>query len=351
VYFSKEISLLASGVPSTIGDDGEAYANEGIREVVRRIIAFAPQEINMLATTITLVEGSVETWDDTGYPVLAVSREGSVLPVIEQPYSAYPLFSNTGSIHCRTIADSVYYNVDGVYNLYPPLGDHATATVTKITTSDVSNFSGASSIRSFPVKYEWSVVLYAAARVLLVKMNELNMPTSITPISSPSISYAAFSPSNVTEADLTAMDTAIDALVALTNSFSIAQANSYIVTDEDSELASIELNRQRVELENFSTDVQRANARLQSCMGRIDATLKDGAATQDADKTNAYNEFQALTADFGATVQKYMGDLQSYSAQAQAIQSEFSQLAQKYQTLRGEFEMSVPQPRPNGGVK
>ena len=242
--YATEIGILADGIPSSISDDGEAYANDGVREIVKRIIAYSPREVSLLTKESTLTEDGVVTWEDFGYPVLSVSRKGSNMPVIEQPYSAYPLFSNSRSIHARTIEDSVYYNLNGVYYIYPPLEKLETAHVISIGVNVISNFNGNTHIPHFPDKYEWSVILFAASRILLVKMNEIVQP-----------------------------------FLNDTSGFNITQTTTYIVTDEDVELAQAELAKHNVLSQEAQAEFNNAAQRYTALRNEFESSTPHPVST------------------------------------------------------------------------
>ena len=242
--YATEIGILADGIPSSVTDDGENYANEGVREIVRRIIAYAPREVNLLTKNSNLEEGVNETWDNFGYPVLSVSRKESNMPVTEQPYSAYPLFSNSNSIHGRTVDDSVYYELNGVYHFYPPLNTDETAIVVAIGVNEIANFDGASTIAQFPDKYERSIILFASARILLVKMNEIVQP-----------------------------------FLNDASGFNITQTTTYIVTDEEVELAQSELAKHNVLSQEAQAEFNNAAQRYTALRNEFESSTPHPVST------------------------------------------------------------------------
>lgn len=221
-----------------------------------------------------------------------------------------------------TTSDPAYIIHNDVLNTFPQSAASNDSRVVYINSSiTVAHGDGASGISNFPDEAEHAVVLYAARNAIQRLMNNMNAISALTvSVSAPSApSLATVSYSNATNADASATSVAAVTVATVaksdisgdvptyskpTQTFDISQFETFLETDEDTELAQIQLGRVNHELGEYQADIQ-----------------------------NELNEFNKENARYQANVQaetqKHNSDLQKAITQAQLDAADAQQEAQQ----------------------
>lgn len=249
---------------------------------------------------------------------------------------------DSDSIHYHTATDPAFYIENGTLYIVPSGGTAIALTYPTVLHSD-------SAITVFPPELEQAVVLYASIQAAVQKYN-LSIATLLALALSaaeviPTVPAAAtFTYTDATLGTYTSTTIGTDEVVPTytkpTFGGAFTQANTYIVTNEDIDLASIELNRQSVVLNQYGADIQNElnefNKEALAYNATIQKQIEQARLTQQriletANKTtdlSIINEAKTLEAQ----IAQYSANLQRYSEQFQAYVAETNRAVAKYQT-------------------
>tara|TARA_R110000823_G_scaffold242036_4_gene366620 strand:- start:3099 stop:4793 length:1695 start_codon:yes stop_codon:yes gene_type:complete len=156
---------------------------------------------------------------------------------------------------------------------------------------------------------------------------------SITAVSPDTPSAPSFTAASVLSQTAGNLGTAPTYTVA-SQTFDIAQLDTFIVTDEDSELAQVQLGRLQHELGEYQADIQNNlnefnedNVIYQSTVQEALQNLQVAAAKaqKDADFTQ-----QTQIQEYASKIQKYQAELGVYQAEVGAQVQEYTQKLQRY---------------------
>jgi hypothetical protein len=326
--------------------------------------------------TSTAVGSEAETLDSSS--VLSVTRNDGT---IDQPCREIPAVlrgkaSDSDDMIAATATDPVYYIYNGKLNALP-----ASGTCKYLEVNNPTVAFDASSISNFPDEYEYLVPLYGAIKSLTNKINSLIKADLSISASAPSApSLATLSYSNATNAD--ASSTSVSSITVSTVSVAdtsgdiptytkpsttvnFGSGNNFdtlLGTDEDTELASVELQKQNQLLDAHRTDIQnelnefnKDNVRYQASVqaqlakhntdlqvalrqAQLDAADAQQEASQatDVDKFNKSQDqaldlqnkaqtLQAAIQNNDDLVSKFLAELNKYSALVNSEVQEYSQ--------------------------
>jgi len=395
--FQSRIVDLAGEIPGTA--DGEQFCNDGVRDVVSRVIRFIPGELRRFAQSKNTAPPSAVIAAN-GYPVIAAwtasSVTGASYPATRVSREQFVNAGRTGSIHLATAYSPVYtHDPSGV--MFLPSGATYTHYIRQVVANTVTDWTGTSSIASFPLSWYDAVVVYAAIQVLHHKLVVKTLPTDLSlpvapstvSISTTSESLPTFSsppgivlPDTPADADIdfssvpsapsytaqmlaltisepttltwrfpsvpvvpslstTTVDTSsltAPTFVAPSVSIDYTQLETFLHTDEDSELAA-------GELQNLSTKLAEVQANLQNAINSFNM----GATEYQALLQVAIQNAQLAGSDDAKELQRYSGEVQAYTAEVtrivqenQAIMSAWgTEWSLKSQSALGEYSADI----------
>ena len=202
--------------------------------------------------------------------------------------------------------------------------------------------SAVSAIVNFPNEAEYLVVLYASVKVLQNKMNEKSgslplltlPPAPVAPtMSEKSVTITGTAPTyqepviSLTSKP-TISDLSINAVLPAAPSDNItfttaaptyippilsspdyADVNTWINTEEDSEMARVRLDDIKTKLEQYQSDIQNALNKFEEDSVEYQTQLKKSLKDGDLGATNYSSKLQAYTSDVNQQVQEYQQNL------------------------------------------
>ena len=379
------ISIDGSSAPT------QAELTQFLTDGAADVINSMPRALKLLCATedtftSTAVGSEAETLDSA--QVLSVTLNDGT---IEQPCRLIPAVlrgraSDSGDMIAATTTDPVYYIYNGKLNALP-----ASRSCKYLEVNNPAVAYGDSAIANFPDEYEYLVALYASIKSIGNKLSSLiKTDFSITASAPGAPGLATVSYSDATNAD--ASSSAVSPITVSTVSkasiagdvptytkpsttVNFAGGNNFdtmLGTNEDVELAAIELQKQtqllnayRTDIDNELNEFNKENARYQANIqaelakhntdlqvnlrqAQLDAAdaQQEASQTTDVDKFNKaqdqaldlQNKAQTLQATIQNNddlVQKFLAELNKYSAQVNAEVQTYSQNlannAQSYQ--------------------
>jgi hypothetical protein len=370
-------SLSIDGSSAPTQAELTQFLTDGAAEVINSM----PPRLKLLCATedtftSTAVGSEAETLDSSS--VLSVTRNDGT---IDQPCREIPAVlrgkaSDSDDMIAATATDPVYYIYNGKLNALP-----ASGTCKYLEVNNPTVAFGDTSISNFPDEYEYLVPLYGAIKSLTNKINSLIKADLSISASAPSApSLATLSYSNATNAD--ASSTSVSSITVSTVSVAdtsgdiptytkpsttvnFGSGNNFdtlLGTDEDTELASVELQKQNQLLDAHRTDIQnelnefnKDNVRYQASVqaqlakhntdlqvalrqAQLDAADAQQEASQatDVDKFNKSQDqaldlqnkaqtLQAAIQNNDDLVSKFLAELNKYSALVNSEVQEYSQ--------------------------
>ena len=261
---------------------------------------------------------------------------------------------STDMMYYATVSDPVYYIYANTLHILPEPTSSQKAQVHIYNYPTVAH--GETTISQFPAEAEYLVPLYASMQALqrLMRNKSSSLPTdissltiSVAPPSNP-FTTPAISPITVTLSGTAPVYTPPAATI------DIPQLETYIQTDEDTELAQAQLGRIQSELSKYQADIQnelnrfndanveyQANVQKSLEQSRIDAQdAQQEASLKLQQQGNEYNsnlnkyqsqvntevqEFSQNLANFSAKIQKHVTDYQWLQGQYALVQNRYNQ--------------------------
>ena len=267
-----------------------------------------------------------------------------------------------------TATDPVWYIYNGNINALPTSGACKFLEINRPAVA-YTHDSMDDSLASFPLEYEYLVVIYASIKSLQNAMGNKtsSLPTDVT-LPTLSLPSAPVAPSiaTVSYTDAINADASIEAIVVpakidvsgnapsfvspVSPAADFAKVTTYVETDEDVELASSKLQQIQSQISDFSAKMQestskfnkdnvryqmefqeevtKVNQDLQAELERFRTKASIAQFNKQQDQslnlTNAAKQMEDVIADNNGKLQKYSSELQKY-------QSESSNELQKYQ--------------------
>lgn len=266
--------------------------------------------------------------DVEGKKILAVVRKDNnhaskiYTPCRKLPPSMMGRVNDTNYMEAASESDPAYIIQNDVLNTYPSSNASNDSRVVFINSS-ITVAHGDSVISNFPDEAEEAVVLYGARNALNRLMNGMNaisaLTVSVSAPSAPSISTVSYSAATNADASATAVGAITVATVAKadisgdvpsytkpTQTFDIAQFETFLETNEDVELAQLQLGRLNNELAEYQTDIQnelnefnkenqRYQANVQAEISKHNSDLQKALRQAEIDAADARQESQQAT--------------------------------------------------------
>ena len=379
------ISIDGSSAPTQT--ELTQFLTDGAADVINSM----PRALKLLCATedtftSTAVGSEAETLDSA--QVLSVTLNDGT---IEQPCRLIPAVlrgraSDSGDMIAATTTDPVYYIYNGKLNALP-----ASRSCKYLEVNNPAVAYGDSAIANFPDEYEYLVALYASIKSIGNKLSSLiktDLSISVSAPSAPSLATVSYSAASNADASSSAVSPITVSTVSKANiagdvptytkpstTVNFAGGNNFdtmLGTNEDVELAAVELQKQtqllnahRTDIDNELNEFNKENTRYQANIqaelakhntdlqvalrqAQLDAAdaQQEASQTTDVDKFNKaqdqaldlQNKAQTLQATIQNNddlVQKFLAELNKYSAQVNAEVQAYSQNlannAQSYQ--------------------
>ena len=257
------------------------------------------------------------------------------------------------SILYATETDPVYYlesQTSGINKVkILPVSTSALGKVTKVVYPTPS--VGASTINSFPDKYENLVVLYTSVKALQRLMNDKSssLPTDVSSIVLTQVSTSL--PSFTTPSSFILPVSPSDVDVSFTNvgtispfispSFSstaptytgpvvapdFSDANTWLNTEEDSEMVSSRIAIIKAQLQEYQMDIQNATNKFNESNIEYQADLTKYTTDIQKETSRVASSIQDFQAEVGKAVQTYQAetgyDMSKYKEEVQANVQQF----------------------------
>ena len=266
--------------------------------------------------------------DVEGKKILAVVRKDNnhaskiYTPCRKLPPSMMGRVNDTNYMEAASESDPAYIIQNDVLNTYPGSNASNDSRVVFVNSS-ITVAYGDSVIANFPDEAEEAVVLYGARNALNRLMNGMNaisaLTVSVSAPSAPSISTVSYSAATNADASATAVGAITVATVAKadisgdvpsytkpTQTFDIAQFETFLETNEDVELAQLQLGRLNNELAEYQADIQnelnefnkenqRYQANVQAEISKHNSDLQKALRQAEIDAADARQESQQAT--------------------------------------------------------
>jgi hypothetical protein len=325
--FEAELTVLCGFAPT------EANAKEllirGCYDVINRFKIVNPSILPQFAVEKEITDGNgYDITSDNVYMVLSVARNDKLCYNIpaELSYNA----KDTSSIFYAIANSPVYYILNKTYYVKPDPTAEQTAKFSVIKFGDTvtSYDSASSSIPGFPVTYNYFIVLYAAIGLTIEELISLSVPSldiSATAPTAPTLSTDASG--GISDVDLVfSSDT--PTYTKPPSSFDTVQFENFLETNEDAELASIQLGRLQTELGTYQSDIQNELNEFNKELAIYNAAMTRAMETFRANLSIALKEGELadvkIIQDNMALIGKYQIEVASYQAEVNAEVSEFS---------------------------
>ena len=370
-------SLSLDGSSAPTQSELSQFLTDGAKEVLNAL----PRMKQSLFTTSNDLNSSSTYLTLGGSEVFSVTRDDGT---INQPCRAVRAelggkIRDADDMMAATVTDPAYYITNGILSVVPEPTDSQNAHVQTLNYPTVA--FGDSAITKFPDDAEYLVALYGAIKSLSNKLSTLIKSDLSISASAPSApSLATLSYSNASNAD--ASSSAVSAITVSTVSkadisgdvpaytkpsttVNFGSGNNFdtlLGTNEDTELASVELQKQNQLLDAHRTDIQnelnefnKENVRYQANVqaelakhntdlqvalrqAQLDAADAQQEASQatDVDKFNKSQDqaldlqnkaqtLQAAVQNNDDLVSKFLAELNKYSAQVNTEVQTYSQ--------------------------
>ena len=349
------------GLTSLTIDDSSAPTraelNQFLTDGAKEIINHLPKHLLPLCSAEqSFTSGSADTLS-TGKVLSVFRSDGDIKQPCRQIDSSYKgRVLDSDDMDYATITDPVYYIENNAVDVFPEGGSVTYSEVQYPTVSYT-----ASDISLFPDEAEYLVVLYGAIKALQNKMGSKfsELPTDITlsalpvPPVVPTLSsnqigslptapaYTAPAIAGATE-ELTAAITTGNSVVDFSDWFDVL--GDMIQTDEDTELASAQLQKISTYLNTYSQAMQNkmnifndANveyqAEVQKAVENARLSSQDDAQLLQkySNELGAYStEVQVYQADASTKIQNYSAKIQKHTTDYQWLSSQYKQLKEDY---------------------
>lgn len=355
------------------------FLTDGAKEVINLM---PPSMLAECATQATLDNGTptLVNMDGKGAVISVLRNDGT----IDQPCRLIPSYkrgriTDSSDMEYATTSDPAYYLYQNILTVYPTPTSSNNAFVQHVSFPTVA--FGDSSINSFPDEAEYLVVLYGAVKSLSNKINSLikaDLSISASAPSAPTLATLSYSNASNADASATSVSSVTVSTVSVADMSSnvptytkpsttvnFGSGNNFdtlLGTDEDTELASVELQKQnqlldahRADIQNELNEFNKENVRYQADVqallakhntdlqvaqrqAQIDAADAQQEASQatDVDKFNKSQDqaldlqnkaqtLQAAIQNNDDLVSKFLAELNKYSALVNSEVQAYSQ--------------------------
>ena len=291
----------------------DQFITEGANEVIN---AMPRALMERVAEETAVVDG---TTTSEGHKILHVLRNDGT---IDQPCrlvlaSKRGRIQDSSDMEFATTSDPAYYIQDGKINIFPN-GNGLMASMPTYSQSSPLDASAIATITNFPNEYEYLVVLYAAIKALQQVLNSIVLADASISYSNASVGDGITAAvDSITVAPTDAAGSTGSAYTSPSIEFASGSASAhgagllsmndgtidnddhqidydrwwdilaeYIENQEDTELATMQLQKIRAYIDAFQAEVQDAQAAMQ-------ATIEDARQSTQASIANAQNDVQA----------------------------------------------------------
>ena len=350
---------------------------EGVRDVVNKMIVVRPEEISKFTATTDSGAGTSVT--KTG-KILSVMREHDSTGILRKctlisPNVRYEA-TDSDSLFYRSEINPGYYDLNGSIHTIPVAAESGNNNVVVTQVAYDAGLIGGDTygggnIENFPVDYEHLVALYAAIQSLQAAMSNnvvsLSISSPVTPVltavtfTSVDSSLDASAPV-FTTTSISAASTYTGSAPSYTNQVvapDFSQVNTYIDTNQDTELASAKLQEIGAQVQEMSVKMQdslnifnKENVAYQSAiqesmqemqasnqinLAKAQADLQLALANKDRDLQrqlqNGINDMQAIVTNNQSAITKYQAEVADYQAEVGKEIQESTTKTQQYQGL------------------
>ena len=306
----------------TVSDDAELsqWLNDGVLDVTLKTISIDPsrgidfQRVSDATTSnntlaikgdiISVVReaGTANDWRECSF--IAPGEQARVTDVTSMRYASkfspvYTILDNS-KISVYPVADSSPESFKVYYINNEPAQD-----------SDAGALTQASSdIRFFPKAFYHLVVKYASIKLLHATLAGKSLPSDVV------YTQTAVAPTGIDD---------------------FSQLDTYIVTEEDSELAQVQLGKIETQLNEY-------NARMQNSLNEYNEKVQEYQA-----ETGKYGaEMQKYQTEVNRDLTKYQSDIQDYINKVQKVQADYSWMQGRYVDIQNEYNASFSVLAPKG---
>ena len=314
--------------------------------------------------------------DVEGKKILAVVRKDDnhaskiYTPCRTLPASMMGRVNDTNYMEAASESDPVYIIHGEVLNTYPASNASNDSRIVSIDLSFSAVTHDDSSIDNFPDEAEEAVVLYASRNALQRLMNNMNgisaLTVSVSAPSAPSLATVSYSAATNADASASSVGTITVASVAdvdptgsvptyskPTQTFDIGQFETFLETNEDPELAQIQLGRLNNELGEYQTDIQnelnefnkenaRYQAEIQDQVTKHNTALQRAITQAQIDAADAQQEAQQATqVDISNKAADQALALQNAAQTMAAAVQNNDDLLQKFNSELGKYQAQV----------
>ena len=305
-------SLSIDGSSAPTQAELTQFLTDGAAEVINAM----PRSLKFLCATedtftSTAVGSEAETLESSS--VISVTRNDGT---IDQPCREISALlrgraSDSDDMIAATATDPVYYVYNGKLNALPASGNCKYLEVN----NPVVAYSD-SSISNFPDEYEYLVPLYASVKALSNKLNSLiksDLSISASAPSAPSLATVSYSDATNADASATSVSSITVSTVSVADmsnnvptytkpstTVNFGSGNNFdtlLGTDEDTELASVELQKQNQLLDAHRTDIQNELNEFNKENVRYQADVQALLAKHNTDLQVAQRQAQINAAD------------------------------------------------------
>ena len=370
---------------------------DGVHDVVNRMIIAKPTELPRFCNTTDSGAGTTVT--KTGQ-ILSVMREHDSTSILRPcgrigPNDRYEA-TDTDSLKFRSKTNPAYYELDEVIHTVPVAAESGNnnVVVTQVAYDTGLVFGDAvGSIDYFPTEYEYLVTLYAAIQSLQAAMSNSVVSLSISSPTTPVLTTITFSSIDssldasapvFTTTSISAASTYTGSAPSYTNQVvapDFSKVNTYIDTNQDTELASAKLQEIGAQVQEMNVKMQdslnafnKENVAYQSAiqesmlemqasnqinLAKAQADLQLALANKDRDLQrqlqNGINDMQAIVTNNQSAITKYQAEVADYQAEVGKEIQESTTKTQQYQGLYVQLlqqynaAFQVAQPQQQGG--
>ena len=313
--------------------------------------------------------------DVEGKKILAVVRKDDnhankiYTPCRKLPPAMMGRVSDTNYMEAASETDPAYIIQNDVLNTYPSSNASNDSRVVFINSS-ITVAHGDSVISNFPDEAEEAVVLYGARNALNRLMNGMNaisaLTVSVSAPSAPSLATVSYSAATNADASASSVGAVTVATVAdvdptgsvptyskPTQTFDIGQFETFLETNEDDELARIQLGRLNQELGEYQADIQnelnefnkdnvRYQAEIQDQVTKHNTALQRAITQAQLDAADAQREAQQATqVDLANKAADQALALQNAAQTMAAAVQNNDDLLQKFNAELGKYQAQV----------
>ena len=337
--FQAQVEALTGITISTAPTTTEltTFLTDGAKDVINRLVKLDPQGLQSFANITsesgsgTIIDGAIlDAWGSDG---------ANDHPATRVPASVGKRATDIDSLAYRSKYNPCYYR-EGRRVIVKPDGGSVLHISYPVVAYD------AETIYNFPTQYLYLPVLYAGSKALQNSLADTDISTfsstAIAP-STPSLPVIA-SPGvgAITIASLPTAPTYTGPVVAP----DFSDANTWINTEEDSEMVAARVQVIGAQLSEFQTKLQDSLNNFNEENVVYQATIQRNLQQAQMDMQDAQKEadltFQATIQDYTLELQKYGADLQKYQADVakdvQVYQQEIAEKSAEYQWKVGRLQ-------------